>query len=150
MTGRFANVLETPTHLSTLSDSIMRTPALNEVSDESEMSESSPETAVPATAAFQPRLDLQRYRQFISHESANEKQLDMIPERLQPADDKPTEMLQESRPGNGHSHPCENTVPGQTQQDKISSFQSSNTVNGRFTKPDGLFESQLGGLHLLV
>jgi hypothetical protein len=81
ISGPFAEMPETPTHLSMLSDSIMRTPALNELSDntDSESSESdnnSPEGAekgVPHRTTFEPQLDLQRYRQLITHESADDK-----------------------------------------------------------------------------
>jgi len=125
VTGPFADIPETPTHLSTLSNSIMRTPAINEVSDESEVSDSSPEIA--DTNKFEPKLDLQRYRQFISHEAANEKQaLDMVPERLQENLDKRSFGMD-----NGSGLMGGETMPGHVQNnDNFSSMQADSTLNG--------------------
>ncbi|XP_078354635.1 uncharacterized protein LOC144639223 isoform X2 [Oculina patagonica] len=74
--GPVAEMPETPTHLSLLSDSVMRTPALNELpDDDKEDEEFSPGTPPPGqergtTSSFQPMLDLQRFQQYVAQEQS--------------------------------------------------------------------------------
>ncbi|XP_068675307.1 uncharacterized protein [Montipora foliosa] len=70
--GPVAEPPQTPTHLSLLSDSIMRTPALNELSDDDKEDQSPGTPTDHATkhisSSFQPMLDLQRFQQFVTQE----------------------------------------------------------------------------------
>ncbi|XP_022798644.1 uncharacterized protein LOC111336760 isoform X2 [Stylophora pistillata] len=73
--GPVAEMPETPTHLSLLSDSIMRTPALNELPDhDKEDEEPSPKTPPPdkERITFQPTLDVQRFRQYVAEEQSKQ------------------------------------------------------------------------------
>lgn len=73
-----SEMLDSATHLSLLSDSIMRTPALNEVSDRTDTESSASDEQEDAEkdetqrTIFEPQLDLQHYRRLISHESDKE------------------------------------------------------------------------------
>ncbi|XP_031574422.1 spindle and centriole-associated protein 1-like isoform X2 [Actinia tenebrosa] len=89
--GPVSEMLNSPTQLSILSESIMRTPALNELSDKTDSESSVSDEQIqedaekhePQRTMFEPQLDLQHYRQLISHESNKEcyKVEDVVPDR---------------------------------------------------------------------